>query len=221
LNNEKRRRSESKLARQLYSIREKLDRLSDLFAWLYDKTEEPTAIRRKLLPVLFRLTEGEIRRLDADSLTRFENSTRKWDLKHFRARVRKGVEGLIERAQKGGSQPLPSCTRSVIPWESQGESLFGIGLRFPGRGRFAGLDDVVIVEAAEDLAGLRLDAVVRCPMCNALTLRQRAKVKKYCSSACRWRAISEERRKRGAPLRQAGDIERPRARRARRVEVQK
>ena len=221
MNNRKRRRSESALAKTVYSIRDKLDRLNDLFTWLYDKTDDQIAIRRKLLPVLFRLTEGEIRRLDADSLARFEDSTREWDLNRFRARVRNRVERFIEGVRKGQSQPLPHFRRSVIAWRWEGERWFGIGLGFPRKGPFSGLDDVVMVEAAEDLAGLRVDAVVRCPMCNALTLRQRAKAKKYCSSACRWSAISQERQKRRSSLHEPVSKTRPPVTEATRVEVRK
>jgi hypothetical protein len=172
-----------------------LDRLNDLLTFLYDKTDDHAAIRRKLLPVLIGLSEAEIKRLTPDALASIEDGTREWNLRRFRAVVRQRVERLIEGAARGESQRLPHLRRTLMRTQWEDAWWFSISSRFVPRGTFAGLVDVVVLEAAEDLAGVRVDALVRCPMCKALTLRQRAKAKKYCSSACRWRAIGRERRR--------------------------
>jgi len=67
------------------------------------------------------------------------------------------------------------------------------------RQRYGSLIDVIVVEAAEDLSGFQLGTVVRCSVCGALTIRQRARSKQYCSSRCRWQAVTDERR---APCRE-------------------
>ena len=189
-----RRRSESGLAVGTITVREKLDRLQDLFSWLYDKTTDPMAIRRTFYPVLFRLTERALRRQDPKSLDRIVRLTQGWDLVEFRAELRKRIESLILAAQAGKLQVLPTLKRSFSSFDYSGKPCFGLALWPRWRQRYGGLIDVILLEAAEDLSGFQLDTIVRCGVCGALTIRQRARDKQYCSSACRWQAITEERR---------------------------
>ncbi len=189
-----RRRSESGLATKVLSLREKLDRLHDLFAWLYDKSTDPTVIRRRFYPVLFRLTEGEVRRLDPETLDRFTEITAGWKWDQFRAGVRKRIEALISAAQTGKGFPLPHLRRSFLAFGDGAERAFATALSPHWKSHDGGLPDVLVLEAAEDLAGFRTDTIVQCSVCDALTIRQRARNKQYCSSACRWQAITDERR---------------------------
>ena len=189
-----RRRSESGLWKAGPATRERLDRLNDLFAWLYDKSSDPAVIRRRFYLVLFRLTEGEIRRWDPRSLERFAEVTQRWDWLAFRAKVKRQVEQLINSARDGKAFPLPHLRRTFGLWDIGGGIAFGVALQPRWRLRDGGLAEVILLEAAEDLAGFDANTVVRCAVCHAFTIRQRAKAKEYCSSACRWQAITEERR---------------------------
>lgn len=194
----KRRRSESGLARHVSTTREKLDRLKILFNWLYGKNDTTQHIRLHYYLMIEALEHEEIQSFDPQQLEAFENLTRNWKWKQFRDMVRGRVEQLIEGAQQGHSQALPRPFRSFGCYTTQDRSTswFFVG----GTSDWFGnrpqnkVAESFLLRVAENLAGFRKDTVVRCSVCNIFTIRQRAREKQYCSPTCGWAAVARQRR---------------------------
>jgi len=143
---------------------------------------------------MFRLTEGEIRRYDPISLDRFEEAARGWDWVEFRRHVRVRIEQALKGALRGGGFTLPEIRRRFGAWSLGGGDAFGVAYWIVGMSPYPAISKVILLEAIEDLAGFDVTTVTKCEVCGAFTIRQRAKEKQYCSSACRWQAITEQRR---------------------------
>lgn len=187
-------RSKSGLRRVGPTIRNRLDRLTGLFQWLYEKSADTAMIRRGFYLVMMGMTEGEVIHYDPKSLERYAEMTRGWDWTEFRRRVRGKIERALEQVWQGKTITLPHLKRIFGNWDIGIAKGFMLGY-FPRRNApYASLPELILLQAAEDLAGFDASTVTRCEMCGALTVRKRDKEKQYCSSKCRWQAIAEQRR---------------------------